>query len=122
MTSVVNLQMLVHFIMQILQEGNIEEAPLHLPDFSSVIIRQGLADFLSIPLTMENIVLRGTRLKNTDYIFGIVVYTGKDTRLARNSEKSEAKFSTVERLALYLHCTCKSYGSYYLCFHANIMS
>ncbi|CAL8114228.1 unnamed protein product [Orchesella dallaii] len=73
----------------------------HLPDFSSGMIRQGMTDFLSIPLTMENIVLRGTRLKNTDYIFGIVVYTGRDTRLARNSEKSEAKFSTVERAVNY---------------------
>ncbi|CAL8134314.1 unnamed protein product [Orchesella dallaii] len=73
----------------------------HLPDFSSGMIRQGMTDFLSIPLSMENLVLRGTRLKNTDYIFGIVVYTGRDTRLARNSEKSEAKFSTVERAVNY---------------------
>lgn len=63
----------------------------------SGLVRQDMTDFLSIPLSMDNMVLRGTRLKNTDYIYGIVIYTGRDTRLARNSEKSESKFSTVER-------------------------
>lgn len=64
---------------------------------SNGLVRQGMTDFISIPLSMENLVLRGTRLKNTDFIYGVVVYTGLDTRLARNSEKSQAKFSTVER-------------------------
>lgn len=64
---------------------------------SSALVRQGMTDFISIPLSMDNMVLRGTRVKNTDYIYGIVIYTGKDTRLARNSEKTEAKFSTLER-------------------------
>lgn len=64
---------------------------------SGGLVRQGMTDFISIPLSMENLVLRGTRLKNTEFIYGIVVYTGKDTRLARNSEKTQAKFSTVEK-------------------------
>lgn len=67
---------------------------------SNGVVRQGMTDFISIPLSMENLVLRGTRLKNTDFIYGIVVYTGLDTRLAKNSEKTHAKFSTVERYAV----------------------
>ncbi|ODN03513.1 putative phospholipid-transporting ATPase IF [Orchesella cincta] len=64
-------------------------------------VRKGSTEFMTIPLCMENLVLRGTRLKNTDYIYGIVVYTGKDTRLARNSEKTEAKFTTIESAVNY---------------------
>ncbi|CAL8134312.1 unnamed protein product [Orchesella dallaii] len=94
-----------HQIPRLSNENEIQPQPshhtMHVADYAGGIIRQGMTDFLSIPLTMENVVLRGTRLKNTDYIFGIVVYTGKDTRLARNSEKSEAKFSTVESAINY---------------------
>ncbi|XP_049950032.1 phospholipid-transporting ATPase IF-like isoform X1 [Schistocerca serialis cubense] len=52
---------------------------------------------LSAPLGPENILLRGTRLKNTDYIYGCAVYTGQETKLALNSKLTSNKFSTVER-------------------------
>ncbi|CAG7720170.1 unnamed protein product [Allacma fusca] len=55
------------------------------------------SDFFTIPLTMENILLRGARVKNTEFIFGLVVYTGRDTRLAQNSKQSTIKHSTVEK-------------------------
>ncbi len=29
-----------------------------------------------IPLSLQNIVLRGCSLKNTEYVIGVVVYTG----------------------------------------------
>jgi magnesium-transporting ATPase (P-type) len=54
-------------------------------------------DWLQVVIGMENMILRGTRLKNTDYIYGIVVYTGPDTRLAMNSNSTGPKFSTVEK-------------------------
>lgn len=63
---------------------------------NTALVHQGMTDFVSIPVSMDNMVLRGTRLKNTDYIYGIIVYTGPDTRLARNTAKTDAKFSTVE--------------------------
>jgi magnesium-transporting ATPase (P-type) len=53
--------------------------------------------FVQIATSMENMVLRGTKVKNTDFIYGLVVYTGEDTRLAQNSKKTHVKFSTVER-------------------------
>ncbi len=46
---------------------------------------------------MDNMALRGTKVKNTDYIYGVVIYTGEDTRLAMNSKITHTKFSTVER-------------------------
>jgi len=70
------------------------QSSLSLPPFP-------VSNFLQIPLSMENIALRGTRLKNTDYIYGIVLYAGKDTRLALNSRLTDnTKFSTVEKYEL----------------------
>ncbi|XP_075222064.1 phospholipid-transporting ATPase IF-like [Lycorma delicatula] len=49
------------------------------------------------PLAAENVLLRGSRLKTTSYIYGCAVYTGQETKLALNSRLSKNKFSTVER-------------------------
>ncbi|XP_058801756.1 phospholipid-transporting ATPase IF-like isoform X2 [Phymastichus coffea] len=49
------------------------------------------------PLTIDNLALGGARLKNVDFIVGCAVYTGKDTKLSRNSKMSIQKFSTAEK-------------------------
>ncbi|XP_034937307.1 probable phospholipid-transporting ATPase IF isoform X2 [Chelonus insularis] len=48
-------------------------------------------------LTIENMLLRGSRLKDTEFILGTAVYTGSDTKLSLNSKSTPNKFSTVER-------------------------
>ncbi|XP_059171339.1 phospholipid-transporting ATPase IF-like [Physella acuta] len=62
---------------------------------------EGVMDFGSEaeakPLNPENLLLRGARLKNTEYIYGCAVYTGRDTKMALNSKFKKAKFSRVER-------------------------
>ena len=35
------------------------------------------------------------------YILGIAVYTGKDTKMAKNQKEKTHKFSTVERYSFY---------------------
>jgi len=42
-------------------------------------------------------LLRGSSLRNTEFIYGIVVFTGHDTKIMKNSVKSKAKFSKLER-------------------------
>lgn len=37
-------------------------------------------------------------LRNTSWIFGIIVYTGHDSKLMRNSTSAPLKRSTVDRL------------------------
>jgi len=48
------------------------------------------------PLNLENLVMRGTTLQNTQYAIGIVVYTGYDTRIVMNSAPAPSKMSRVE--------------------------
>jgi phospholipid-transporting ATPase len=47
-------------------------------------------------LDHNNLLLRGTSLKNTDWVYGLVVYSGHDTRIMRNQSKSRTKFSKLE--------------------------
>lgn len=42
-------------------------------------------------------LLRGSSLKNTEWVYGIVVFTGHETKIMKNSVKSRAKFSKLER-------------------------
>ncbi|XP_050383496.1 phospholipid-transporting ATPase 1-like isoform X2 [Argentina anserina] len=51
----------------------------------------------TFPLTQSNIVLRGCQLKNTEWIIGVVVYAGQETKAMLNSAASPPKRSKVER-------------------------
>ncbi|KAJ1388208.1 P-type ATPase [Sesbania bispinosa] len=48
------------------------------------------------PLNQSNIVLRGCQLKNTDWIIGVVVYAGQETKAMMNSAVSPSKRSKLE--------------------------
>lgn len=45
-----------------------------------------LNDNTTILLNAKNLLLRGAVLQNTEWIIGIVVYTGLDTKTMKNSE------------------------------------
>jgi phospholipid-translocating ATPase len=47
------------------------------------------------PASIENFVLRGSIVKNIDFCFGVVVFTGMDTKIMRNYKKPEVKTSNV---------------------------
>ncbi|XP_023105857.2 phospholipid-transporting ATPase IB-like isoform X4 [Felis catus] len=46
----------------------------------------------------DQVLLRGTQLKNTRWILGIVVYTGSETKFMQNSIQLPLKRSTVEKV------------------------
>ncbi|XP_018398443.1 PREDICTED: probable phospholipid-transporting ATPase IF [Cyphomyrmex costatus] len=48
-------------------------------------------------LTIDNLMLRGSRLKDTEYVVGCAIYTGQDTKLSLNSKIVSNKFSTAEK-------------------------
>ena len=49
-----------------------------------------------IPLGSDNIILRGSTLRNTEYVYGIVIFTGHDTKIMMNSMAASYKFSGLE--------------------------
>lgn len=49
------------------------------------------------PLSLKNLLLKGCILKNTEYVYGVVVYTGHDTKIIQNSKKPPNKVSNVLR-------------------------
>jgi len=70
----------------------------------------------TVQLSMENLLVRGAVLQNTKYIFGVVVYTGRECKVFKNSEQSKApgKSSRFEKtmnniiflMAMLLCCLC----------------
>ncbi|OUM64487.1 hypothetical protein PIROE2DRAFT_22931, partial [Piromyces sp. E2] len=59
-----------------------------------------------VPFNMENMLLRGSILRNTDCIYGMVIYSGQNTKVYQNLKKSGMKFSKMEKklniLILYI--------------------
>ena len=49
------------------------------------------------PVDMPMVLLRGTVLRNTSWVIGVVLYTGADTRIVMNSGGTPSKRSKVER-------------------------
>ncbi len=69
------------------------EAPnAELYEYSGLLSVDG-KDF---SLKADQLLLKGSVLKNTDAVLGIVVYTGNDTRLMQNSKPGRQKMSKME--------------------------
>ncbi|XP_037636903.1 phospholipid-transporting ATPase IA isoform X4 [Sebastes umbrosus] len=67
----------------------------HLYEFVGNIRLDGHS---TIPLSPDQILLRGAQLRNTQWVHGVVVYTGHDTKLMQNSTRPPLKLSNVERI------------------------
>ena len=52
----------------------------------------------SIFINMRNMILKGCTLKNTAWTVGIVVYTGKNTKIMRNSKNPAVKVSNILKI------------------------
>uniref|UniRef100_A0A671XQI8 Phospholipid-transporting ATPase n=1 Tax=Sparus aurata TaxID=8175 RepID=A0A671XQI8_SPAAU len=52
----------------------------------------------SLLILLYTILLRGAQLRNTQWVHGVVVYTGHDTKLMQNSTRPPLKLSNVERI------------------------
>jgi phospholipid-translocating ATPase len=63
-----------------------------LPGFES----EGLQEQIE-PITIDNMLLRGCMLRNTDWILGVVVFTGHDTKIMRNQGETPSKRPRIAR-------------------------
>lgn len=50
----------------------------------------------NLSLNVDNLLLKGSNLRNTEFIYGIVVYTGHHTKVMMNSAKPRRKISDLE--------------------------
>lgn len=50
-----------------------------------------------LPLQPDQLLLRGATLRNTPWIYGVVVFTGHETKLMRNATATPIKRTAVER-------------------------
>ncbi len=67
---------------------NLEKIDLSLT-FSNMEINK------SILCGTKQLLLKGSKLKNTDYIYGIVVYTGHETKIMKNAKNPPLKQSSI---------------------------
>ncbi|XP_071928389.1 putative phospholipid-transporting ATPase 9 [Coffea arabica] len=49
------------------------------------------------PLSPQQLLLRDSKLRNTDYIYGSVIFTGHDTKVIQNSTDPPSKRSKIEK-------------------------
>uniref|UniRef100_A0A8D0WW83 Phospholipid-transporting ATPase n=1 Tax=Sus scrofa TaxID=9823 RepID=A0A8D0WW83_PIG len=77
--------------------GKIEcEGPnCHFNNFIGTLYLNGKSP---VSIGPDQVLLRGTQLKNTDWIFGIVVYTGFETKFMQVNMQSPLKRSRVEKV------------------------
>ncbi|UJR10369.1 hypothetical protein I4U23_014574 [Adineta vaga] len=79
-------------------QGTIEcELPnRNLYDFAGTLKINSVA--FPIPLGPDQILYRGSQLKNTAWIYGLVTYSGHDTKLMMNSSSVPLKRTNVEQI------------------------
>lgn len=51
-----------------------------------------------IPLSPDQLLLRGAQLRNTRWVYAIVIFTGHETKLMRNATAAPIKRTAVERM------------------------
>eukprot|EP01113_Clastostelium_recurvatum_P002109 TRINITY_DN1087_c0_g1_i3.p1 TRINITY_DN1087_c0_g1~~TRINITY_DN1087_c0_g1_i3.p1 ORF type:complete len:1128 (-),score=322.94 TRINITY_DN1087_c0_g1_i3:54-3437(-) len=63
----------------------------------ALTVQNPSGESVRVSLSEKQLMLRGAQLRNTDYLLGVVVYVGKDSKLSLNQKNPPSKFSTVER-------------------------
>ncbi|XP_071692834.1 probable phospholipid-transporting ATPase 8 [Rutidosis leptorrhynchoides] len=49
------------------------------------------------PLSIKQLLLRDSKLRNTEYVYGVVIFTGHDTKVMKNATDPPSKRSKIER-------------------------
>ena len=67
----------------------------YLQDIKSIINSQVVID---VPLDSKQLLLKGAKLKNTQWVIGVVVYSGANCKIMKNSKEPVTKYSSLEKL------------------------
>jgi phospholipid-transporting ATPase len=91
------------------------DSPVQMADFRGLIeceppnrnlydFNGNLTDFSTgetVALSPSSVLLRGAKLMNTNWIYGVVVYTGHETKLLMNSTQAPLKRSNIDKITNY---------------------
>ncbi|KAI9006896.1 hypothetical protein DFJ74DRAFT_689733 [Hyaloraphidium curvatum] len=77
----------LHSFQGVMEEINTSTSDLRVATLTSTVA----------PLTLTNLVLRGSVIRNTHWCIALVVYTGSDAKIIRNAGATPSKRSLVER-------------------------
>ena len=59
--------------------------------------KKNIGELFYFPITNKEFLLKGSVLRNTNWIIGIVLYTGKNNKIILNSKKPKVKISLLEK-------------------------
>ena len=59
--------------------------------------QEDLMDAEAFPITPDNLLLRGCQISNTEFVIGVVAYTGPHSKIIMNSGKTPSKRSRIEK-------------------------
>ncbi|QSL64765.1 hypothetical protein MERGE_002067 [Pneumocystis wakefieldiae] len=95
-------------ISQLSGEIHSEQPNNNLYSFEATIIINTGIEKKKYPLNEDQLLLRGAFLRNTSWIYGIVVFTGHETKLMKNTTSSYIKQTAVEKTVniqiIFLFC------------------
>lgn len=81
------------------------------------MISNGAGGTQDVPIGPDQVLLRGAQLRNTVWMYGLVVFTGHETKLMRNATATPIKRTAVERMVnvqivfLFIILLALSFGS-----------
>ena len=56
-----------------------------------------IMDAVAFPISPDNLILRGCQIRNTEFVIGVVAYTGPHSKIIMNSGKTPSKRSRIEK-------------------------
>ena len=56
-----------------------------------------LRDEVMVPIGPDEILLRGSSLRNTEWVYGVAVFTGHETKIMKNGSSAKQKKSKIEQ-------------------------
>ena len=56
-----------------------------------------ILDAEAFPITPDNLILRGCQIRNTEFVTGVVAYTGPHSKIIMNSGRTPSKRSRIEK-------------------------
>lgn len=81
--------------LQVLGSILCESPNKHLSRFDGTFVAEGGE---KLPLGPNNVVLRGTMLRNTSWALGVAVYTGRQTKIQQNAAQPPFKMSRLGKI------------------------